>query len=126
MTEKKDTPFKYSNSINAGQAMPVGEDYNKFLTARGFSYHLDTVLMANEVNKYPNMDSEMHYRFLFGAIRPAKRWSKWWKPEKHSVASVLSAYYQISMAKAYEISSFFTSDEIKSLQKELDHKNENK
>lgn len=104
--------FKYLTSINNGVTIDVEKDYNKFLTARGLSYHLDCVLLANEVNLYRDIEPQMHYDFLRSIITPRKRFGKWSKPVKHPVAAAISIYFQIPMEEAYQQVDFYTEDEI--------------
>jgi len=111
--------FRYVNSINKGIKIPVEDDYNKFLTNRAFSYHLDTILIAAEINQYPDIDADMQYDFLIGMIRPGKRFAKWAKPVKHEKASILSAYYQIPMTKAYMYVEFYSDEDFEKLKEEL-------
>jgi len=108
-------PFAYVNSINDKIEMPIGKDYNKFLTARSLSYHLDAALMANELNLYPDIPPEAHYRFLFEVLPKRKRFGKWAKPNNHAEAVALAKYLQISMSQAYEYLYLYTAEELNEL-----------
>lgn len=108
--------FKYASSINRGETIPVEEDYHKYLTQRSFSYHADSVIIANEVNKYPDIDNKLHYYFLKGMLRPAKRYSKWWKPVTHEKVSTISKFYDMPMKQAYDIETFFNDEEIEEME----------
>ena len=108
--------FRYINAINNNVNEVVEEDYNKFLTTRAFSYFVDTILIANEINQYPAIDNDLHYDFLKGMIPPKKRFTKWAKPVHHKEAALLSKYYGITQREAYLYVSFFSEDEFKEMQ----------
>lgn len=109
------TPFDFVKSINSGNPIEYDSHYVKFLTGRAFSYHLDTVLMANEINIYPNCDDKMHYDFMCGVIGPGRRFAKWHKPEKHGDASLLSMYYEIPMHQAYLYLPLFSKEQLEEI-----------
>ena len=44
-------PFDYVKSINEKSEMDDLSGYNPFLTNRAFAYHLDTILLAEEMNQ---------------------------------------------------------------------------
>ena len=105
-------PFKFVGAINSGKTIEVDSDYVKFLVNRAFSYHLDTVLIANAINMYPNLSNQMHYEFLSGIIKPKKRFGKWAKPVDQPRAATVSKYFNISMHRAYEEHQLFTDEQI--------------
>ena len=56
------------------------KSYSPFMVNRALSYHKDTVLYANEMNSYPNLDKKLQYDFYINIIRASKRpYSKWHK-----------------------------------------------
>ena len=114
--------FRYVNAINSGDSIPVEKDYNQFLITRAFSYHIDTIHIANELNQYGEIEDEMHFGFLRALVRPKKRFAKWPKPLKHREASLLSAFYQIPMIRAYEYLPFFSEEEIAEIEGQLEQK----
>ncbi len=44
------------------------KSYPAFMVNRALSYHRDTTLFANEMNKYPNLDHKLKYDFLINTI----------------------------------------------------------
>lgn len=122
MTENL-TPFHYLNWINAGSEADITVDdtkYNQFLINRGLSLHIDTIALANEVNKYQKMDNQMHFDFLRRTVTPRKRWAKWPKPKTQPDAALLSTYYGISMQKAYDLLGIIDSNTIEQIKEELE------
>lgn len=117
-TPEKPNVFRYVKSIDGGYDLPIEADYNVYLYNRSYSNFPDTILFANEINKY-QVDPQMHYDFMRGAITPAQRWAKWHKPTKHSKATLLSKYYDITMNLAYDYVGFFSQQEFELIEQEL-------
>ena len=109
-------PFNYVNSINLSKKdiMQSPEDeksYNPFMVNRSLSYFSDTVVIANEMNRYHHLDSRLQYQFLINIIRKRKRFSKWVKPElEHDLESV-KEYYGYSNEKSRQILPLLTSSQ---------------
>ena len=63
-------PFEYLNSINYTKKDIIVDDitekeYNSFMVNRSLSYFPDTVLAANEMNRYHQIDNLLQFHFLF-------------------------------------------------------------
>ncbi len=96
------------------------KEYVPFIVNRALSYHRDTCLIANEVNKYPGLDSKMAYSFLLNMVKPYKRpFVKWSKGVKPDDLFVIKEYYGYSDSKAYEVLSILTDDQIEELRKRI-------
>jgi len=94
--------------------------YSSFMVNRALSFHRDTVLVANEMNKYPNLDNKLKYDFLINMIRAQKRpYSKWHKKAQSSDLNVVKEYYGYSDAKAEEALKILSDDQIAALKKQL-------
>ena len=69
------------NSINFTKRIPEDpaeiKTYAPYIINRCLSGHLDCVLFANEMNKYPNLDKDMQYSFYLNTLRKKKRFSPW-------------------------------------------------
>ena len=117
-------PFEYLNAINYTKQNIMVDDiteksYNSFMVNRGLSYFNDTVLMANEMNRYHQIDSKLAFHFLINIIRKKKRFSKWNKPEILSDVEVIKEYYGYSNQKARQVYNLFSSDQINELRKKV-------
>lgn len=113
-------PFDFINSINFGNTdIMVDADaekvYNSFLTNRGLSYFQDTVLLANEMNRYHQLDSRMQYDFLRTAVRKRKRFSKWIKPEQNADVETVMEYYNYSREKAEAVMDLISPESIEKM-----------
>jgi hypothetical protein len=96
------------------------KSYSSFMVNRALSYHRDTALCANEMNKYPNLDNKLKYDFLINIIRAQKRpYSKWHKKALNSDLNVVKEYYGYSDAKAEEVLKILTDDQIADLKEKL-------
>ena len=117
-------PFEYLNAINYTKQNVMVDDlaeksYNSFMVNRGLSYFSDTVLMANEMNRYHHIDNRLQFDFFINIVRKKKRFSKWNKPEIVSDVEVVKQYYGYSNEKSRQILSLLTSEQIDELKKKV-------
>lgn len=96
------------------------KSYSSFMVNRALSYHRDTVLLANEMNKFTTLDNKLKYDFLLNIIRAQKRpYSKWHKKAQNSDLSIVKEYYGYSDAKAEEALKILSDDQITAIKKLL-------
>jgi hypothetical protein len=96
------------------------KSYSSFMVNRALSFHRDTVLWANEMNKFTNLDNKLKYDFLINIIRAQKRpYSKWHKKAQSCDLSVVKEYYGYSDAKAEEALKILSDDQIAELKEQL-------
>ena len=117
-------PFEYLNAINHTKQNVMVDDlaeksYNSFMVNRGLSYFSDSVLMANEMNRYHHIDNRLQFDFFINIIRKKKRFSKWNKPEIVSDVEVVKQYYGYSNEKSRQVLSLLTSEQIDELKKKV-------
>ena len=100
-------PLKdYLNSINQTKEYLMDEDpgweknYPSFVINKCMSQHLDTIMIANEMNQYPGLDRKMQYDFFINIVRPRKRFSPWGKKQKVDDLELVKQYYGYSNEKA--------------------------
>ena len=93
--------------------------YSPYMTNRALSYHADTIMIANDMNVLCHVNPDMHYRALFIAVRPRKRFSKWFKPEDKERVEALSEWYNINTTRARELLRVLSDEEIDSIVKRL-------
>lgn len=94
--------------------------YPHFIVNRALSYHIDTVLIANEINLHPHADNRLKYDFLINMVKPYRRpFVKWEKKVEPVDLEVVKEYYGYSNAKALEALSILSDDQINSLRQEL-------
>lgn len=136
---KKLSFFDFLNSINAGQTSPnlmegclaeSGEGatpdspdraYVPFMVNRGLSYFNDTVMFANEMNRYASLPAKMQYDFYRHGIRPRKRFSKWGKRADDTAdVQLLMKHYECNAERAREVIAFYPEEELSKLRKQYD------
>jgi hypothetical protein len=113
-------PFDYLNSINQTKQDIMVDDaaekgYAAFMVNRGLSYFPDTVLLANEMNRYHHIDNRLQYDFLINTVRKQKRFSKWVKPDTIDALDAIKEYYGYSNEKARQVLKVLTKNQIDEL-----------
>jgi len=114
--------FDFLNAINTTKKNllkedPLSEkDYVPFMVNRGLSYFSDTIMYANEMNKYASAPKNWQFDFYLHAVPSKKRFSKWTKKEASSedVKLVMKAY-DYSTQKAMQALEMLTSDQLENL-----------
>ena len=98
-------PFELINSISSTKKdiLENEKDYNAFMVNRGLSYFPDTVIYANEMNKFHHLDSRLQYQFLINTIRKRNRFSKWNKSIESENINAIKKYYNYSNEKARDV-----------------------
>jgi len=117
-------PFDYVNAINYSKKdiMVTRDDekaYAPFMVNRSLSYFSDTVVIANEMNKFHHLDSRLQFSFLINIIRKRKRFSKWVKPEVQNDIESVKEYYGYSNEKARQILSLLSPAQIKQIKEKV-------
>ena len=114
------------NSINFTKENLIEEDpdlikeYPPFIINRCLSGHLDAIMFANEMNKYPNLDKDLQYHFYLNTLRKKKRFSPWLRKDKVTDLEIIKQYYGYSNEKALQALKILTPDQIKFIKQRLD------
>lgn len=121
--------FDYLNDITHNKEYlfdPLdSSEYKPFVINKGLGQHLDTVLLANEMNKRNNFISkEMHHDFLFYSVDAKKRFGKWAKQDTTDMELVgyIQNKYSVNKDHALTYLSMMDKDEVKFLLKESERK----
>jgi len=125
---KKLGPFDIIKSINEGpksadllNGVKAYEDsselesaekaYVPFVINRALSYFPDTVMLASVMNEYPELPARMQYDFLRNAVRPRRRFSKWFKAIKDDDdIKLIMTHYNYSSDKARAVRDLFSDE----------------
>lgn len=121
-------PLKdYLNSINLSKKNLLHSDdpawekkYPAFIINKCMSHHMDTIMYANEMNQYPELDNLLQYDFFINTVRPRKRFSPWGKKEKAQDLDIVKQYYGYSDEKAIDALRILTSDQLDFIRSKLD------
>jgi len=109
------------NSINSNKDNLIEEDpeaissYPPYIVNRCLSGHLDTVLFANEMNRYSNLDKDMQYTFFLYTLRKRKRFSPWLKKEQIDDLDLVKKHYGYSNEKAKVAVSLLTKTQLETI-----------
>ena len=122
MTELKD----WLNSINFNNKNLIEEDpsiikdYAPYIINRCLSGNIDSILFANEMNKYSFLDKDMQYSFYLNTLRKKKRFSPWLRKDKVTDLEIIKQYYGYSNEKASNALKILTPDQINYIKQRLD------
>ena len=122
MTELKD----WLNSINFNKKdlieedPSISKDYPPYIINRCLSGHLDCIMFANEMNKYPNLDKDMQYSFYLNTLRKKKRFSPWLRKDKVTDLQCVKEYYGYSNEKASQALKILSKQQIDYIKQRLE------
>ena len=122
MTELKD----WLNSINFNKKDLIEEDpstskdYPPYIINRCLSGNIDSILFANEMNKYSFLDKDMQYSFYLNTLRKKKRFSHWLRKEKVTDLEIIKQYYGYSNEKASNALKILTPEQINFIKQRLE------
>ena len=105
-------PFDYVKSINHKQYEHDLSGYNPFLTNRCFAMHMDTILLAEELNQYSTLSPYLQYEFYYHSVRKGKRFGYPPKVVEPPHLNLVTEYFQVSKVKALEILNILTEQDI--------------
>ena len=113
------------NSINLTKENLIEDpdmiaSYPPYIINRCLSGHLDTVLFANEMNKYSSLDKDMQYSFFLYTLRKRKRFSPWLKKEQVDDLDLVKKHYGYSNEKARIAVNLLTKTQIEHIRNKHD------
>ena len=106
------------NSINLTKKNLIDEDpslekeYNPYIINRIYSAHLDSVMFANEMNKYSFLSKKIQYDFYLNSLRSKKRFSPWLRKDKIKDLDYVKRYYGYSNEKAQQALKILTKEQL--------------
>ena len=114
------------NSVNFTKENLIEEnpdaikEYPPYIVNRCLSGHIDTIMFANEMNKFPNLDKDLQYSFYLNTLRKKKRFSPWLRKDKVTDLEIIKQYYGYSNEKALQALKILTPDQINFIKQRLD------
>jgi hypothetical protein len=122
MMELKD--YLYSINQSKKNIMDQDEDavkkYPPFIINKCLSGFTDSVLFANEMNKYHFLDKKMQYDFYINSLKPRKRFTPWVRKETLEHLELVKQYYGYNHNKAVAALRILTNSELDEIKKLLD------
>lgn len=122
-------PFDYVNTINQSKKNMMRDSENDTLAEKGYtpfmvnkalSYFPDTILHANLVNQYHQLDNRPQYEFLLNSVRPKKRWAKWVKADDDGDLNIVCEFYQCNRTVGRDYLSLLSSTQLDFMKKQLE------
>ena len=114
------------NSINQTKKNLIDEDsslekeYSPYIINRIYSGHLDSVMFANEMNKYSFLSKKIQYDFYLNSLRSKKRFSPWLRKDKVNDLECVKQYYGYSNEKASQALKILDKTQLNFIKKRLD------
>ena len=114
------------NSINFNKENLIKENpdsikqYPPYIVNRCLSGHLDTIMFANEMNKYHFLDKKLQYQFYLNSLRKKKRFSPWLRKEEIKDLDCVKQYYGYSNEKALQALKILTKEQIDYIKSKLE------
>ena len=114
------------NSINFTKQNLIEEDpdaiskYPPYIVNRCLSGHLDCIMFAYEMNKFPNLDKDLQYSFYLNTLRKKRRFSPWLRKDKVTDLEIVKQYYGYSNEKASNALKILTPEQINFIKQRLD------
>ena len=121
--------FKYMDAVSFSKQDIIREssdpdsaekEYNPFMTNRSMSYHIDSVLYANEMNLRAHLPNIMQFDFMLNTLRKRKRFAKWVKPVKSDDLDLVMGYFGYNRVRAEEALRILTPENIAMIRQSLD------
>ena len=122
MTELKE----WLNSINITKNNLIDEEpdlekqYPSYIVNRCMSGHIDAILLANEMNKRPNLPKKLQYDFFLNSLRKRKRYSPWLRKEETENLDLVKRYYGYSNEKAKQALKILTKEQLTFIKSKFD------
>ena len=93
--------------------------YPPYIINKCLSFHTDTILYSNEMNKYSNLDKKMQYDFYINSLKPRKRFSPWIKKQTLEHLELVQEYYGYNYAKSLEALRILTTEQLDQIKQSL-------
>ena len=122
-------PFDYVNSITQSKKNMMRDTendtlaekgYSAFLVNKALSYFPDTILHANLMNQYHQLENRPQYEFLLNSVRPKKRFAKWVKDAGDKDLAMVCEYYQCNENLGKDYLSLLSSKQLDIMKQQLE------
>ena len=106
------------NSINQTKKNLIDEDpslekdYSPYIINRIYSGLLDSIMFANEMNRYHFLPKKFQYDFLLNTLRVKKRFSPWLRKDEIKDLELVKRYYGYSNEKAKQALKILTKEQL--------------
>ena len=98
----------------------VVKEYPPYIVNRCLSGHIDCIMYANEMNRYPHLDKDMQYSFYLNTLRKKKRFSPWLRKDKVTDLQSVKQYYGYSNEKASQALKILSKQQLDYIKQRLE------
>lgn len=117
--------WNWYNSINLTKNNLLESDnikeYVPYVINKSLSYHIDSILLCNEMNRLNHIPTGSQYQFYFYCLPKRNRYSKWEKEKKIEDIDLIKLYYDVNDSKAYEIQEILSKKQIEYIKNKLEN-----
>jgi hypothetical protein len=109
------------NSINFNKvdlSEHIGQ-YIPFIINKCMSAYIDTLFIANEMNRFHFLDKDIQYKYYLKVIKKKRRFEPWLKSAENDNVSAIKEYYNYSDKKAKAVLDLLSVDHLTEIKKSL-------
>ena len=110
---------KKSGHLIPDEVSPYYKEYSPWTVNGSFSQAANTVLFANEMNKYYSLDKKLQYDFYYYGIPKSKQWRGWNKGSTDKNVKLIQRAYGVNRQKAEVYLKILTEEQIESINIEM-------
>ena len=114
---QKPSPFEFTKSISSKNYPQTLEGFSPWLTNSSFSQRKDTVMYANEMNRYHQLSDKEQFDFYFHAMPKGNYFAKWAKEVKSKYSDAIMWYFDVSYKVAKQYEKVLKKDQMESILK---------
>ncbi len=93
--------------------------YPPYIINKCLSFHTDTILYANEMNKNSHLDKKMQFDFFINSLKPRKRFSPWIKKQTLEHLELIKEYYGYNHSKSLQALRILTTEQLDQIKQAL-------
>ena len=93
--------------------------YPPYVINRCLSGFIDTIMYANEMNRYHNLDKDMQYSFYLNSVRKRKRFSPWLRKDKVNDLECVKEFFGYNNEKAKIALDILSDEQISAIKTKL-------
>lgn len=117
-------PWEFLQAISHNKKYLIKDneaDYVPFFINRTLSFYVDTLLYANEMNRYNALEPKLQHDYLFHSIPAKKRYFKTSKKTKADEnVELIMNYYGYNKSKALQVLPMMTEERMKKIREQLE------
>lgn len=122
-----DNLFDYVNDIGYNKKYIFDENddkYSNYFINKAFAQHVDTIMLASEMNKRAYLSNLMQHDFLFYSIDAKKRSGKWanGRDVNNDVIKYIQDRYSVSFDRSLEYIDMMSDEQLKIIENKLKYK----